>query len=692
MRPTDRQTRPAPRRLARPYGQGVSIVADGRQSRDPLTALRDFVSDLVAARSTDAAVARLLRHLVVQTGAQGACVTDADGTIRADWWRGARTSAAMRPNDLPACPWPDDTADLPAWGCLEVTGQPMNVWLLFENELPTDEVRRLAELSVQLLALAPAVSTSHQQLPPEAMKATRAALEGMAPEEVLGRTADLMVPRLGDACIVYERRGDELEPVAVRLRGADPIPLEELGEPSAHLWPALDEREAIIIAGDDDTGHSDFDPRLGPMRSAMFLPLVSADDTIGGVAVFSAQVDGFNLRDLELAELVASSSAAALMASTAQIDAKRMADVLVKASLPARIPTIAGFELAAVYVPVSDAAEVGGDWYDALELRGGRVAFVVGDVVGHGLGAATAMSQLRNGLRAFLSEGHGPARALALLNHLAQVSGSGELATVLVAILDPADGTVRTASAGAVPPVLVRAHGPGGDDEPAPTGPLVGAFADADYHEHMWSLGEGDLFLAFTDGVVERRDRDIDDGRAWLADHARSRPTGPPDSFCQLLIEDLRSDGAGEDDICLLALERTPRDQAAVRRRIPPDTALLAPLRAEVRNHLENREADVTERTLDDVELVLAELLANAVEASPEDREIEVYVGYSTGRVTVEVTDLGQGFTPPTEISVEPLAERGRGLLLVHAIADRVDVRSADDGTHVRAVIRTHQS
>lgn len=689
MRPTDHQTRPAPRRLARPYGQGVSVVADGRQARDSLSALRDFVSDLVGIRSMDAALARLLRHLVIQTGAQGACVTDEDGQIRADWWRGARTGVAARPAAVPTCPWPDRDAELPAWGCLEVTGQPMHVWVLFEHAVPTDEVQRLADLSVQLLALAPAVGG--HALPPEAVTATKAVLEGLEPDEVLNRTADLLVPRLGDACIVYERRDDALDAVAVRVRGDEPVSLEDLGEPSTHLWPALDDREAILVAGNDEDGQNDFDPALGEMQSAMFVPLVSGGETIGGVAVFSARVDGFNLRDMELAEMVAGSSAAALMASTARVDVKRMADVLVKASLPPRIPTISGFELAALYVPVSDAAEVGGDWYDALELRGGRVAFVVGDVAGHGLGAATTMSQLRNGLRAFLSEGHGPARSLALLNHLAQLSGAGEVATVLVGILDPADGTVRTASAGALPPLLVRAQG-SPDEDPAPTGPLVGAFADADYQEHLWMLGEGDLFLAFTDGVVERRDRDIDEGRAWLADHGRTRPTGPPDSFCQLLIEDLRSDGAGEDDICMLALERTPRDRTALRRRIAADTALLGPLRAEVRAQLEGRDDEISDRALDDVELVLAELLANAVEASPDDEEIEVYVGYGTGRVTVEVTDLGQGFTLPTEISVEPLAERGRGLLLVHAIADRVDVRSADDGTHVRAVVRTHRS
>lgn len=689
MSPMDHQTRSAPRRLARPYGQGVSVVADGRQSRDALTALRDFVADLIAIRSLDAALARLLRHLVIQTGAQGACVTGEDGQILADWWRGARTSAAARPTTIPTCPWPERDAELPAWGCLEVTRQPLHVWLLFEHEVPSDDIQRLADLSVQLVALAPAAGG--HALSPDAVEATKAVLEGLEPDEVLGRAADLLVPRLGDACIVYERHGDSLDPVVVRVGGDQSVSLEDLGEPSTHLWPALDERESMLVAGTDESGQNGFDPALGEMKSAMFLPLVAGGETIGGVAIYSARVDGFNRRDLELAELVASSSAAALMASTAQVDAKRMADVLVKASLPARIPTISGFELAALYVPLSDAADVGGDWYDALELRGGRVAFVVGDVAGHGLSAATAMSQLRNGLRAFLSEGHGPARSLALLNHLAQVSGSGELATVLVAILDPGDGTVRTASAGALPPLLVRAHGPS-DDDPAPTGPLVGAFADADYHEHLWTLGEGDLFLAFTDGVVERRDRDIDDGRAWLADRGRTRPTGPPDSFCQLLIEDLRSDGAGEDDLCLLALERTPRDRTALRRHIAADTALLAPLRAEVRAHLEGRDDEISQRALDDVELVLAELLANAVEASPQDREIEVYVGYGTGRVTIEVTDHGKGFTPPTEISVEPLAERGRGLLLVYAIADRVDVRSADDGTHVRAVVRTHSS
>ena len=155
----------------------------------------------------------------------------------------------------------------------------------------------------------------------------------------------------------------------------------------------------------------------------------------------------------------------------------RVAETLQRSLLPEKLPDIEGVTLAARYLPAGAGAAVGGDWYDATELPDGRVALVVGDVVGHGLRAAAVMGQLRNASRAYSIIDTSPAEIVARLNRLVTTGEEGVMATVLYLALDRDTGEVTYASAGHPPPLLLTAEGPryleGGRSVPVGAADLV---------------------------------------------------------------------------------------------------------------------------------------------------------------------------------------------------------------------------
>ncbi|MFI2104266.1 SpoIIE family protein phosphatase [Isoptericola sp. NPDC019693] len=182
--------------------------------------------------------------------------------------------------------------------------------------------------------------------------------------------------------------------------------------------------------------------------------------------------------------------------------------VLQHSSLPAELPTVPGWELEARYRP-AEGGSVGGDWYDAFELPDGRAALVIGDVAGHGLPAASAMNQLRNGLRTLLLEHRDVATAAAGLDRLARTLLTDDMATVLVGILEagPADadgvaGVVDYVCAGHLPPVLADTHGARFVE--VVRNPPVGAMRQA-VRAGRIELAPGESLLLYTDGLVERR-------------------------------------------------------------------------------------------------------------------------------------------------------------------------------------------
>jgi serine phosphatase RsbU (regulator of sigma subunit) len=198
--------------------------------------------------------------------------------------------------------------------------------------------------------------------------------------------------------------------------------------------------------------------------------------------------------------------------------------------------------------------EVGGDWYDAFLVEPGLLALVVGDVVGRGLGAASAMGQLRSAVRAVAGPGVGPARLLQRLDRFVDQVEAAALSTLAYAELDLATGAVRYACAGHPPPVLLPAPGVGklvwgGRSTP------VGTYGQGEREEAELRLGDGDRLLLYTDGLVERRDRALDDGLAALAATVAATGGQPLARAVRTIADGMLHDEQGRDDVCLLLVE-----------------------------------------------------------------------------------------------------------------------------------------
>ena len=238
---------------------------------------------------------------------------------------------------------------------------------------------------------------------------------------------------------------------------------------------------------------------------------------------------------------------------------RESAAALQEAALPKSLPHSDLVQIAAGYRPASEGGQVGGDWYDAVELQSGHIALVVGDAAGHGLQAAAVMTQLRNALRAHLSAGLGPSQALANLSSFFATQEPDVFATILCVDLDPGTGQAAWASAGHPAPIIVAPDGVSVhlQDPPAPP---IGCGHDPRKKDHHFALQPGSRLLMFSDGLVERRTVDLDIGLTHLMFLAEeTNRLIPPGKVCDILLAEMLTQ-AHEDDVCLLIADfgRTP--------------------------------------------------------------------------------------------------------------------------------------
>ncbi|MFD0402185.1 PP2C family protein-serine/threonine phosphatase [Kitasatospora sp. NPDC127121] len=233
-------------------------------------------------------------------------------------------------------------------------------------------------------------------------------------------------------------------------------------------------------------------------------------------------------------------------------DSERLALRLQQALLPAAPPPLgpAGLRAAVRYRPAAQHDRVGGDWYDVLLLPDKRVLLTVGDVAGHGVGAATGMVALRHALRGLAVTGAGPARMLEWANTVALREPGQITATAVCVLIDPAVGELRWARAGHLPPILVGADG--AQVLPLPHGVLLGALDGARYEEHTAHLPPGDVLVLYTDGLVERRDRPVEESVDQLI-RAAGAPGPDLERYLDRLLE--LSPADTDDDTCLIAVQ-----------------------------------------------------------------------------------------------------------------------------------------
>jgi serine phosphatase RsbU (regulator of sigma subunit) len=217
-------------------------------------------------------------------------------------------------------------------------------------------------------------------------------------------------------------------------------------------------------------------------------------------------------------------------------------------------PTVLPEGFAVRYEPAAGTLEVGGDWYDVVDLPGGRYGVVVGDVVGSGLPAAAVMGQLRSAGRALLLESASPAHVLTALDRFASLVPGASCSTVFCGVIDPDGGTLRYSSAGHVPAILIEADGECRLLESAGSLPLA-VVDDLPRPEAEVALPAGSTLLLYTDGLVERRDSDLDEGMARAVTALTDGRHLAPAQLADLLTDQLLDD-APDDDVALLIYRR----------------------------------------------------------------------------------------------------------------------------------------
>jgi serine phosphatase RsbU (regulator of sigma subunit)/anti-sigma regulatory factor (Ser/Thr protein kinase) len=403
-------------------------------------------------------------------------------------------------------------------------------------------------------------------------------------------------------------------------------------------------------------------------------PLVDREGrNLGVIQVADKQEADFTSEDESILFQLAQMASVALENARLYEHERDIAGSLQRALLPARLPEMSGVTHATRYLAGGAGVEVGGDWYALIPRPGGGVGIAIGDVVGRGVRAASIMGQLRIALRAYALEFDEPSVVVSRLARFAQTLPEDQMTTCVYVAIDPERGALRFTNAGHPPPLVLKPDGSAEYLEGARGMPL-GVMADPDYEEAGTELEPGSTVLLYTDGLVERRGESIDTGlerlRAAVAEVPRE-----PQELCDRLLETL-VDSALADDVALLAVRALPQDVDPLELTLPADPSTLAGLRETLRDWLDR--AGATEEESRDVVLAAVEAAANAVEHAygPGDAHFEFQAHSVAGEVTVTVQDYGSW-------RAESDPHRGRGLGVMRAAMDVVDVSSEAEGTRV---------
>ncbi|WP_406119136.1 SpoIIE family protein phosphatase [Streptomyces sp. NBC_00989] len=421
------------------------------------------------------------------------------------------------------------------------------------------------------------------------------------------------------------------------------------------------------------------------IHSSMAVPIQARGVTLG-VAVLTRyrRLDPFTDDDVLLAEEVTARAAVCIDNARRFSRERETALALQRSLLPRKLPRTAALEAASRYLPAARAG-VGGDWFDVIPLSGMRVAMVVGDVVGHGIQASATMGRLRTAVRTLADIDLAPDELLTHLDDLvvrlsAEAGGEGSPgevgATCLYAVYDPVSRRCTLARAGHPPPVMIR---PGGPPEPVdlPAGPPLG-LGGLPFESAEFELPEGTVLALYTDGLIENRDRDLDDSQRLLFD-ALYAPSDSLDETCDRILHAVLPPGGAADDVALL-LARTqglPAEQVSTWD-IPADPSLVAPIRKQVVEQLDTwnmSEAGFT------AELVVSELVTNAIRYGAHPIRLRLIHDATT--LICEVSDTNH--TAPHLRRAKTWDEGGRGLLLVAQLTQRWGSRHTADGKTIWA-------
>jgi PAS domain S-box-containing protein len=391
------------------------------------------------------------------------------------------------------------------------------------------------------------------------------------PETTLRNLADLAIHDVADWCAIdlVDQDGGlrnvataHIAPDKVRLandlRERYPVdPDAPTGVPNvirtgqSEIYPEIPDELLVEAAKDDE--HLRLMRDLG-LASGMVVPLEARGRVFGAMTLIASESGRrYGDSDLELAEDLARRAALAIDNSMLFRREHEAAVALQRSLLPESLPQLPGVEFAGDYEPAAPEIEVGGDWYDAVVVGEDRVALTIGDIAGRGIEAATVMGRVATSLRAYVLDGHPPDEALRRTNRLMRESGRPQMATVLHLQLDLETDTAEYVRAGH-PPGLIRL--PGGKVERlgGEGTPPLGTFDELDYRVHRIAVPSGSLLLLYTDGLIERSDRDFDVELERLCAALAEAPPDPAE--CLRWLADRFSTESVPDDVAMLAMSR----------------------------------------------------------------------------------------------------------------------------------------
>jgi serine phosphatase RsbU (regulator of sigma subunit)/anti-sigma regulatory factor (Ser/Thr protein kinase) len=416
------------------------------------------------------------------------------------------------------------------------------------------------------------------------------------------------------------------------------------------------------------------------VRSLLGAPLASAGEPLGVLYVGSRADAHFSDEDAVVMGLGAERASIAIDHARSYERERGLVETLQRSLLPERLPQVERLLMAARYRPSGDAAQVGGDWYDAIMLPDGRVGLAIGDVVGHGVRAATIMGELRNALRAYAMEGHSAGQAVQRLNALVEATHEEAMvATLAFVLLDPGTGAGSLVSAGHLPPLMLMPDGQSRYLERAPAPPLGVSRAHI-YAEHELQLEPGCTLVFYTDGLVERRGESLDVGLKDLRDAVSE---GPDDleELCSHVLASLQEGSPWTDDVAVLVVRLLPSPVGGVTLRLPAEPASVTVARRALERLLDGAGASADDSFA--LRLAISEACANAVEHAygPGDHEFDVEAHVDNGEVELVVRDNGRWRMPRGH-------GRGLGLKLVEQLNDTLQIDRAGNGTSLRVTKR----
>ncbi|WP_246052543.1 ATP-binding SpoIIE family protein phosphatase [Actinocorallia herbida] len=405
--------------------------------------------------------------------------------------------------------------------------------------------------------------------------------------------------------------------------------------------------------------------------SMVILPLIGKTGKLLGLMACT-RTPGFRRFDAYDVEIgMEFASRAAIVIDNARRFSRERATALTlqRSLLPLRLSHPSSVEVKHRYLPGSKLVEVGGDWYESISLPGGRVALIVGDVAGHGVKAAVTMGRLRTALHTLANLDYPPADALHIVHELMTELGEQEphFATCVFGVYDATTGTLEIASAGHLPPLLLRADGTPEYLE-LPDAPPLGVVGGNPIESREFAVEDGSMFVIYTDGLVESRGRDIDDGldrlKGIFDPSALDRPMEDLAKACLAGVYD----NVDRDDIALLIarLRRLPED-TRVSWTLPNELAAVRRARGLVRTQLDEWGlADLSYTA----ELLASELVTNALRYSPGPLEVRLL---RERTLVIEVMDRSAALPRLRRAADDD--EGGRGLLVVSEYARRWGTR-----------------